>query len=57
MVEKIKYKNKLLAIIISGDYRKKKGITFFTPNNATQQIGYMKHKRAIKLFHINTVKE
>tara|TARA_Y100000816_G_scaffold183560_1_gene133031 strand:- start:559 stop:996 length:438 start_codon:yes stop_codon:yes gene_type:complete len=49
MVEKIKYKNKLLAIIVSGNYRKKKGITFFTPNNATQQIGYMKHKKGHKI--------
>ena len=45
MIEKIKYKNKLFALIVSGNYRNKKGITFFTPNDATQQFGYMKHKK------------
>ena len=45
MIEKIKYKNKLYALIVSGNYRKKKGIAFFTPDNTTQQFGYMKHKK------------
>jgi len=45
MIEKIIYKKKLFALIVKGNYRKKKGITFFTPNNATQQFGYMKHKK------------
>jgi hypothetical protein len=45
MIEKINYKKKLLALIVRGNYRKKKGITFFTPNDATQQFGYMKHKK------------
>ena len=45
MIEKVKYKNKLLALIVSGNYRKKKGITFFTPNDVTQQFGYMKHEK------------
>ena len=45
MIEKIKYKNKLFALIVSGNYRSKKGITFFTPDNVTQQFGYMKHKK------------
>ena len=45
MVEKIFYKKKLLALIVRGTYRKKKGITFFTPNDSTQQFGYMKHKK------------
>ena len=44
MIEKIKYKNKLFALIVSGNYRNKKGITFFTPDDTTQQFGYMKHK-------------
>ena len=44
MIEKINYKKKLLALIVKGTYRKKKGITFFTPNESTQQFGYMKHK-------------
>ena len=45
MIEKILNKKKLLALIVRGKYRGKKGITFFTPNNATQQFGYMKHKK------------
>ena len=45
MIEKIIYKKKLYAIIVKGKYRNKKGLTFFTPNEATQQFGYMKHKK------------
>ena len=45
MIEKIYHKNKLYSLIVRGKYRKKKGINFFTPNNATQQFGYMKHKK------------
>ena len=45
MIEKIFHKKKLLALIVRGTYRKKRGITFFTPNEATQQFGYMKHKK------------
>jgi len=45
MIEKIKYKKKLFALIVRGKYRNKKGITFFTPNNTTQQFGYMKHPK------------
>ena len=45
MIEKILYKNKLFALIVKGNYRKKRGINFFTPNNSTQQFGYLKHKK------------
>ena len=45
MIEKIKHKKKFLGLIVRGKYRKKKGINFFTPNNFTQQFGYMKHKK------------
>ena len=45
MIEKIKHKKKILGLIVRGNYRKKKGINFFTPNNFTQQFGYMKHKK------------
>ena len=45
MIEKIIYKKKLQALIVRGKYRKKKGITFFTPNESVQQFGYMKHKK------------
>ena len=45
MIEKIIYKNKLFALIVRGKYRNKKGINFFTPKEATQQFGYIKHKK------------
>ena len=45
MIEKIIHKKKLLALIVKGKYRNKKGITFFTPNDSTQQFGYMKHNK------------
>ena len=45
MIEKIIYKKKNLALIVRGKYRKKEGINFFTPNESTQQFGYMKHKK------------
>lgn len=35
----------MLALIVRGKYRNKKGIHFFTPESATQQFGYMKHKK------------
>tara|TARA_B100000029_G_scaffold485376_2_gene538627 strand:- start:107 stop:541 length:435 start_codon:yes stop_codon:yes gene_type:complete len=43
MIEKIVHKKIMLALIVRGKYRKKKGVTFFTPNESTQQFGYMKH--------------
>jgi len=45
MIEKVKYKKKLYALIVRGKYRNKRGINFFTPKEATQQFGYMKHKK------------
>lgn len=45
MIEKIIHKKKMLALIVRGKYRSKKGIHFFTPESATQQFGYMKHKK------------
>ena len=45
MIEKIQHNKKLLAIIIRKQYRKKKGVTFFTPNNLNLQCGYMKHDK------------
>ena len=44
-MEKVLHKKKLFALIIRGKYRKKSGINFFTPRKATQQFGYMKHKK------------
>ena len=45
MIEKIIYKKRLLALIVRGKYRNKKGVNFFTPNNSTQQFGYINHKK------------
>ena len=42
MIEKVNYKNDMLALIVRGKYRVKKGITFFTPKESIQQFGYMK---------------
>ena len=46
MIEKVSYKNDMLALIVRGKYRNKKGITFFTPRDSTQQFGYMRHKKS-----------
>lgn len=45
MIENVIHKKKLFAIIVKNKYRKKSGITFFTPKEATQQFGYMKHQK------------
>ena len=45
MIEKVIYKKKMLALIVRGKYRSRKGITFFTDKNSTQQFGYMNHKK------------
>ena len=67
MVEKIYHKKKLYALIVRARFRKKKGISFFTPNYTNQQFGYMKHdkghlikphkhkKRATKIFYTTEV--
>ena len=46
MIERIIHKKKLLALIVRGKYRNKKGITFFTPSESIQQFGYMKHRKS-----------
>jgi hypothetical protein len=40
MIEKITFKNLLLSVIIRSEYHKE-GISFFTPDNFSQQLGYM----------------
>ena len=45
MIEKIYNKKKLYALIVRAKFRKKKGISFFTPNETNQQFGYMKHNK------------
>ena len=40
MVEQVKHKNEILALIIRNSF-KKEGIEFFTPNDYSLQVGYM----------------
>jgi mannose-6-phosphate isomerase-like protein (cupin superfamily) len=42
MVETLKSGDQLLAVIVSGKFREK-GIHFFTPNDLSQQLAYMRH--------------
>lgn len=44
MVERIEHNDKLLAIIIRASYEKD-GISFFTPDDFSQQLGYMKREK------------
>lgn len=44
MVEYIKHKDKLLAIILLSEFDEK-GIHFFTSNDLSQQLAYMNHPR------------
>ena len=39
-IEKITYKNKIIAIVIDNSF-KQDGLAFFTDNNFSQQLGYM----------------
>jgi len=43
-IEKIIYDNQILAIIIYHDYSNN-GITFFTPDDFSQQLAYMNHPK------------
>jgi mannose-6-phosphate isomerase-like protein (cupin superfamily) len=43
MIEEIKHNNELMGIIIKNTY-KSEGISFFTPNDFSQQLAYMSHK-------------
>ena len=45
MIEKIFNKKKLYALIVRNKYKNKKGINFFTDKKASQQVGFMKHKK------------
>lgn len=44
MIEEIKFKNELLAIIVNNNFSKE-GISFFTPDDFSQQLAYMKHPK------------
>jgi len=44
MIEKVIHDEKILSIIIRNSY-KKAGITFFTPDDFSQQLAYMNHPK------------
>lgn len=44
MLKQIEHNNQILAIIIRSDYSKD-GVEFFTPNDFSQQLAYMKHPK------------
>jgi mannose-6-phosphate isomerase-like protein (cupin superfamily) len=48
MIKTIIHNNIQLAIIIKNNY-KKDGIEFFTPNEYSQQLAYMSHKKGKKI--------
>ena len=45
MIEKIYDQKKLYALIVRNNYKRKRGVTFFTDKKATQQFGYMNHSK------------
>ena len=47
-LEEIKFENKLLAIILRSNFNKK-GIKFFTPNDFSQQLGYMQRDKGYQI--------
>jgi mannose-6-phosphate isomerase-like protein (cupin superfamily) len=48
MVEKILHQGKIIAIIVPADFRKE-GLEFFTPDEFSQQLAYMKHPAGHKI--------
>jgi len=44
MIEQVTHNNQILAIIIKHDYAST-GITFFTPDDFSQQLAYMNHSQ------------
>ncbi|MGN0018463.1 MAG: hypothetical protein ACI37S_05410 [Candidatus Gastranaerophilaceae bacterium] len=48
LVKQIEYNGKIFAIIIKNDYSKD-GVEFFTPNDFSQQLAYMKHPKGKKI--------
>ena len=48
MLEYVYNNNKILSIIIRSQYQTD-GIKFFTPNDFSQQLAYMKRKKGYKI--------
>jgi mannose-6-phosphate isomerase-like protein (cupin superfamily) len=54
MFERIEHGGQLLAIIVSSDFQER-GITFFTPDELSQQLAYMHHPAGKKIEpHVHT---
>ena len=54
-MNEIKFDGKIFAIIIPGDYSKD-GVEFFTPNDFSQQLAYMKHPKGKKIdAHVHNI--
>jgi mannose-6-phosphate isomerase-like protein (cupin superfamily) len=49
MIEEIKFKNEILAIIIDDKFSEE-GISFFTPDDFSQQFAFMKHPKGKEIF-------
>ena len=43
-IEYVNFKDQTLAVILRANYRND-GVKFFTPNDFSQQLGYMKHSK------------
>ena len=48
MIKLIKYKKKILGLIISHKQSKNK-VNFYTPNSFTQQVGFISHNKVLIL--------
>ena len=44
MVDEVKHGDETIAIIVRSDYQKP-GVSFFTPNDFSQQLAFMKHEK------------
>lgn len=55
MIQYIRHKANLLAIIIQKEFKKEEGIEFFTPTDFSQQLGYMSYKKG-KIIEAHTHK-
>ena len=55
MIEEVKYNDQLLALIVRKEF-KKNGVEFFTPNDFSQQLGYMNRSKGYVIEpHIHNV--
>lgn len=55
MIKNIVYNKIQLAIIIKSSYQKE-GVDFFTPNDYSQQLAYMSHKKGKKIdAHVHNI--